>query len=146
LKRWYFPLARVRQVDDNGCGIACVATVCGATYWRARSEFFPRRRKFCDNTSLHVAGRQMKGIIRRLGFSVVSASKFRHLRKPAIMVFEWGPDAFSQGQVHGVVWDPFDMRIIDPGYDHDRNLPNAYYFALWRRSGYPALVITGKRH
>jgi hypothetical protein len=141
--RWYFPLTRVEQTDDNGCGIACVATTCGVTYERARFEFFPRRRKFRDDKKLHVDGHAMVGAIRRLGFSAVWKKTYKAATSPVILVFSWLPYN-GMGMNHGVVWDPYEKRIIDPGYDHDYGHKPDFYFNLWKRSGYSALHITGK--
>lgn len=143
MKRWYFPLRRVEQGDNHGCGIACVATVCGITYERARSEFFPRRSKFRDDESLHVAPSQMMHVIQQLGFSSLETTRFRPHQRPAIVFFAWCPERASSG-IHGVVWDPFTKRLIDPGYDHDRCLPERFYLRLWKQSNFKSLVITGR--
>jgi hypothetical protein len=147
MKRWYFPIERVPQRDDHGCGIAAVATVCGVTYNRARSEFFPCRRKFHDDQSLHVNQHQIVRAVRRLGFSVVVGDRFkRQLRWPTIAFFSWVPGAkSSDNNVHALVWDPFAKRLIDVGYDHDRGLSNDFYLGLVKRSNYRSLVVTGKR-
>ncbi len=145
LQRWYFPLVRVSQVDDNGCGIACVATTCGTTYERARHEFFPRRKRFRDDKSIHVDSRRIQRAVRRLGFATRLSMDFRREKCPAILVFSWMPYAGWDG-MHGVVWDPFEQRIHDPGYDHDCSHPPEFYFDLWKKSGYAAILVTGKRH
>jgi hypothetical protein len=146
MKQWYFPIRRVVQEDDHGCGIAAVATVCGTTYERARSEFFPRRRRFHDDRSLHVSMLQMLRAVRRLGFSAVLADSFKQSKRPAIAFFSWVPEAMPDGNVHAVVWDPFNKQLIDVGYDHDRGLSDRFYLDLWKRSNFKSIVVTGRRY
>ena len=141
--RWYFPLNRVSQKDDNGCGIACVATVCGVTYARARHEFFPRRRKFQDDKRLHVDGIAMIRAIRRLGFSATMEPTYKGADCPVILVFSWKPYTGTDAH-HGVVWDPWKKHIIDVGYDYDYGHKNEFYFNLWKASGYSAIHVTQK--
>jgi len=140
---WLFPLKRIKQVDYNGCGIASVATVCGLTYERARAEFFPRRKRFVDDESLHIDSDQMLSMIHRLGFKgrIVESCPER-LKNPTIFIFDWSPDLGSG--THAVVWDPFKRKILDPGPDASYNRSNKFYFNLWKRSRYASCVVTGK--
>lgn len=145
MKSWYFPLVRVEQADNNGCAIAATAIVCGVTYERARATFFPRTKAFKDDKSLHMAGPRIQGAVRRLGFStVLSPRSFIDARVPAILVFDWEPGAEWTSR-HSVVWDPFEARIIDPGSDWERHQPRSFYFNLWKKSGYAAMLVTGRR-
>lgn len=142
MKSWYFPITCVEQKDDHGCAMACVATICGATYERARAEFFPRRRRFKDDDSLCVLSHQMISVARRLGFRARLVAQFKHLGRPAILPFAWSPGVRGTG-IHCVVWDPFESRVIDPGYD---NLTSEQYIQRWKNSGFGAIAITGKRY
>lgn len=146
MKRWYFPIKRVKQADDHGCGIAATAIACGVTYARARSEFFPRRLDFKDDESLHVGPKQIVNVIHKLGFTAKHhAGQFRHIDRPVIVPFSWlaGNEDHADA-VHAVVWDPFEKRILDPGLDHERSLTNGQYFNLWRLSKYDVIIVTGK--
>lgn len=143
MKRWYFDLKRVEQEDDHGCGIAAVAIACGVTYERSRAEFFPRKRMFVDDETMHVVSDQMIKVVRRLGFSCSLQDSHRGLMRPVIVPFSWMPGC-SYSSVHCVVWNPWEKRFIDPGWDHDRNLPNSYYLDLIKRSNYSVLAITGR--
>ena len=148
MKDWFFPIKRVEQGDWNGCGIASVAAICSVTYWRARAEFFPLRRQFRDDPTLHVAQDHMVRVIERLGFSaeIVSNASFKRRAAPAITCFSWVPDipgnAFG---IHAIVWDPFKKVFIDPGPDNFRNLPARKYLELIRKSNFNTIVITGKK-
>jgi hypothetical protein len=141
MKRWYFNLTRISQLDNNGCGIASVAIVCGVTYDRARAEFFPRRRRFKDDKSLHVDSEQMMRVIRRLGFSVVVRDSYLGTMRPSIVPIAWSPGSPNTA-VHAVVWDPWAKRVLDPGWDH----PSTERLKeMWKRSGYQVLTVTGRR-
>ena len=148
MDRWLFPIKRVKQVDWNGCGIAAVATACGVTYERARSEFFPRREKFIDDRRLRVNEAQMLRVIDALGFQAKpSGAIFQH-KRPAIVTFSWNPkndpNVDTTG-VHAVVWNPWQKRFIDPGTDYALDHPNSKYINLWKQSGFRAIIITGKK-
>jgi hypothetical protein len=145
MKRWYFDLKRVVQEDDHGCGIASVAIACGVTYERARAEFFPRKRVFVDDESLHVVSDQMINVVRRLGFSCSMRDTFRGIMRPVLVPFAWHPGS-TYSQVHCVVWDPWAKKFIDPGYDHDYNHESKFYIDLWKRSQYRVLAITGRAY
>lgn len=143
-KRWYFDLVRVAQQDYfHGCGIAAVATACGVSYPRARSEFFPRRTKFTDSAKMHVTQDQQLAVIRRLGFAAEFRDSFRLTSTPMLLSFVWSP-GYEDAGCHCVVWDPVQDRIIDPGLDHDRGNDKRFYLNLWKRSGYRSIVITGR--
>lgn len=142
MDRWHFPLMRIAQDDDHGCGIAAVATVCGVTYERARFEFFPQRQEFDDDESLHVGGDGMVRVVERLGFSAEWSRTYKSARCPTILFFEWQPRRSWSGR-HAVVWDPFAKAYIDPG--PDRWLTHDYH-NLWKRSGHSVLRVTGRRY
>lgn len=141
MKDWYYPIKHVRQGDENGCAIACIAIIAGLTYERARAETFPKRRTFRDNKSLHVDDDRMSSTFRRLGFHVNHSATFRDHKRPAVLVFEWEPGMPSSDR-HAVVWDPFSERFLDPGYG-----PNFHntdrYLTLWQKTGYRATIVTG---
>jgi hypothetical protein len=144
VKQWYFPLARVKQRDDYGCAMASSAIVCGLTYSRMRSEFFPKRRHFTDDRSLCVRGDHMLRVINRLGFTAkYHTGSFKHLKCPVIVPFAWFPP--DTDWIHCVVWDPFEKRYIDPGPDHERHMSQDEYSKLWSKSDYRVIVVTGKR-
>ena len=142
---WFFPIKKVAQEDHNGCAIACVATVCGITYERARSEFFPRRRMFEDDESLWVGGVQMTRVIRKLGFRVVPTRNFKELECPTILAFAWSP-GYRDSNCHSIVWDHVTQQFIDPDPMAVSGESLKHYHDLWKRSGFNALAITGKRH
>ena len=141
MERWYFPLIRVAQKDNHGCGIAAVATVCGLTYVRARAEFFPKRQSFKDDKRLHVDLKTSAAVIRRLGFETEEIDNPVSFDCPTIFTFCWDVNSRLK-DYHTVVWNPFDLKVIDPGHDHTRGLTNEYYFSLWKKSGFRPLAIT----
>lgn len=142
MKSWYFPIRRVEQGDDYGCAIACVATVCGLTYDRARYEFFDRK-PVKDGPLIQITVYDMLRVVRRLGFKARTSSRLVKTRHPTIVVFKWQPTV-PTSLCHSVVWDPFDRRFVDPGWD-DGNITNERYTSLWRDSGTRTLVISGRR-
>jgi len=143
MKRWYFDIERIQQGNHYGCGIACVATVAGVTYARARHEFFPHVKKFKEGKHLAVSGEHMVNALRRLGFEAAIEDDFKKLKVPAIVPFKWVHLSKWSG-VHAVVWNPFDRKFVDPGSDHDRGLDNLFYENKWRKSNFSVVAVTGK--
>lgn len=142
MKNWFFPIQRMEQRDDYGCGIACVAMICGVTYERCRSEFFPNKRadQIKDDRTLMVSGDQMMQVIRRFGYSCVARAGFKEHKLPAIVFFDWQTPPHG---THAVVWDPFRESFLDPGYDWP--LSPARYMKNWRRSNYGSVIVTGRK-
>lgn len=143
MKSWFFEIKRVPQDNWHGCGIACVAAICGATYPRARSEFFPGKKRFTDNGSLCVNAYEMVRVIKKLGFESEIVDEYKSHHLPAIVPFAWHPGEKTTG-VHAVVWNPFRKKFIDPGFDHDRMLEKKFYESKWRESHYSAVIVTGR--
>jgi len=144
MKRWYFDIKRVMQVNNHGCGIATVATVCGVTYERARHEFFPKKRRFRDGEDLCVDAIAMIKVINKLGFDAETVPDFRKVKdRPVIVPFSWSPYAPDYG-IHSVVWDPFKKRFIDPGPD-EGNFSEKEYVGFWKYFKYQSVVVTGKK-
>jgi hypothetical protein len=148
VKKWPFDIERVYQIDDHGCGIAAVATVCGVTYSRAKATFFPGRAPK-DGLGLHVSQEQMLRAIRDLGFSGRVADDYTKFKdRPVIVPFSWCPAAdplIAASTTHCIIWNPIMKRFHDPGPDHDRRLSMQFYRRAWEMSKYQVIVVTGKK-
>ena len=145
MDRWYFPLRAVRQPDHNGCAIACLATICGLSYERAKAEAFPRRRSFSDNPSIRLDDRRMLAAFRRLGFRATVEPTHEGLRCPCVLYYECDP-GIAGSLVHALVWDPFAERCIDPAEDDGKLSAGDQSAALdrWRRTGWSVIAVRGK--
>jgi hypothetical protein len=153
MERWYYPIVRVPQVDNYGCGVAAVATLCGATYERTRAECFPNKQKF-KARDMMVTAEQMQEACRRLGIATTLVGwdvDFRLYRLPAILTVAWCP-TYAHTGVHCVVWNPFsqvavkryggvNQHVIDPG-DDKRSDEN--YLDLARQSNFHIILATGR--
>ena len=144
MKNWYFDIKRIKQKNNHGCAIACVAAVCGVTYERARYEFFPKQIKFIDDDSLCVTAEQMIKVIDELGFEARGVDDFRVVKdRPVIIPLSWSSYTFTAG-IHCIVYDPFKKCYIDPGPDQG-NFTAKQYVELWQNFSFQSIVVTRKK-
>ena len=147
MDKWYFSLTRVRQEDDNGCGIGATAIVAGVTYARAKAAFFPRSHyDMRDDEDLHVGPIEIIKALKKLGFSSKIGeltSSYKKEKLPAICMLAWQP--FRRDSLkHSIVWDPFNKKFIDPGTPVELTNKTKYYQDKIMRSNYAPVIVTGK--
>lgn len=103
----------VRQRDKDGCGIACVATLGGLPYRRARIELF--RRTGPRNSSLTNTG-DLRRALKKRGFRVSRRLKPLYRRQlidlKANAILKVNPK--PNGSWHWVIWDAKRRQILDP--------------------------------
>jgi hypothetical protein len=105
-----WPIRRVFQVHDDGCGIACVAMLAGISYRDACLEIFGDYQG--DATSLE----DLRWALMACGFRVPKRMtpfwerQHTQLKQHALLALNPGPD----GMWHWAVWDAAQHRILDP--------------------------------
>ena len=106
-------MRRVAQLDENGCGMACVAMLAGVSYRAACAIMSPRKRG--TYTSHAQLRRALKHYGIRLGERVsLSGKQFNELEVDGILsarIF-WKGDDWS----HWIVWEAKRQALLDP-YD-----------------------------
>lgn len=103
-------MRRVRQLDDNGCGIACVAMIAGITYTEARKQMFGNK------PLTYTKSKELQKALRRHGIRIdgrlrpLGKRNYKTLARPAILKVRWT----KSGPFHWVVWDIRRRRVLDP--------------------------------
>ena len=103
----------IKQVDNNGCGVAAVATLAGVTYEEARAIIYPQGRSRLTKTrDLHAAlsklGREPQSH-RRIG---IGAKTLTDLEGDALVFVKMGKN--GKGNGHWIVWDHAAQMVRDP--------------------------------
>jgi hypothetical protein len=105
-----WPIRRVFQKHDHGCGIACVAMLAGCSYDEARVAIFGDTA--IDATSLE----DLQLALSYFGLQPADRAipfweaRYNQLSQPALLITN--PD--QHGNWHATVWDPGRRRILDP--------------------------------
>ena len=106
----------VKQIDDTGCGLACVAMIAQVTYKEAQATVFPTAtpRKLTFYTRPY----QIRKALRGLGIPV--AARTVRIREGRKEVMRLNTSALLQvnrqrdNKFHWVVWDHKQGTILDP--------------------------------
>lgn len=106
-------LKTVRQSDEKGCGVACVAMLTGVSYAEAREVIYPSGRLRLTRTkdlavALKVLGRKPLSE-RRRGFGLTTVNE---LETDALVFVELIQD--SGNFKHWMVWDAQAKKLRDP--------------------------------
>lgn len=138
MDKWFFQMKTVPQ-QGRGCALACVATVAGVTFDRAKKAAFPRdhvRRSLfgIGSASIEVNEDRVRAALRRLGWVTRPVNDFRRLSTPSIVFLK-----YSSGSIHAMVWDPYIREFRDPGagYFHKGEIMED-----WRRGHYRSVTVT----
>lgn len=103
-------MRRVKQLHDNGCGVASVATIARVGYRKAESYF-----KGCDLDDDGVQSRHVRWALGKLKVNCskklipLNGKDFREFPFDALIRIKLDEDLG-----HFVVWDSGKRRIIDP--------------------------------
>lgn len=119
----------VKQVDDNGCGLACVAMAAGTTYRTVRSFAFPDAD--VDGTSM----KRLRKIMERHGVTLGDRLIPFRTRQPHDLPF----DALLKVNVrkegvewHWVIWDHERQQVLDPKKPAYKRLRFISYVRLYK--------------
>jgi hypothetical protein len=102
---------RVPQLDKTGCGVACVASVAGVSYAKAR------RLMFGSSPGSYTDTGDLRSALRKHGVKVgprlipLRTRSYFDLAHHAILKVNVKR---SSGYWHWVVWDAVRRRLIDP--------------------------------
>jgi hypothetical protein len=102
-------MRRVAQLDENGCGVACVAILAGITYSQARRQMFGREAGSFTETG------DPRNALRKRGIPVgnrlvpLRTRNYMDLRHHAILKVNVHPNWWLW-----VVWDAGRRKPIDP--------------------------------
>jgi hypothetical protein len=110
------PMKRIFQIDEDGCGVACVAMLAGVSYKMALTKMFGDRHVTPTTT------KQIRKELRKFGLfsarKLVRSIKWRHyteLRQDAILKVKI-PKRSGAGW-HWIVWDAKRGKFLDPDGD-----------------------------
>lgn len=109
-------MRRIVQIDDNGCGAACVAIIAGITYRQAVERLGSLENPTSDGqirAALHSFGITLGGRIDTL------LQTFDDLKVDGLLEAEIceAPDRQGKSWVHWMVWDAEVQAVIDPTKD-----------------------------
>jgi hypothetical protein len=107
------PVERVIQLDEEGCGPACVAMIAGISYEEAcRSVYAGRTPRGTSNTDLRKA-LATYGI--KLGPRIsLEGKRLRELQKNGIMRVSVEDVSTHKRWPHWIVWDAKAQAMLDP--------------------------------
>jgi uncharacterized protein (UPF0128 family) len=99
----------VYQLDDVGCGIACVAMICGVTYKKARQVLFGK------STVKRTSSGKLFKAIQTLGRKP-TAQRMRSLKDINLgdLAYDCLVGCTLNGDRHWVVWDATKRKVRDP--------------------------------
>ncbi|MGE0093766.1 MAG: cysteine peptidase family C39 domain-containing protein [Alphaproteobacteria bacterium] len=106
-------MRQIWQLDENGCGIACIAMLAGIGYRQAKRELYAGTSR---RTSTFTDTRDLRRVLKRFGFKTsghlrsLRGRQLIDLRSDAILKVNPRPD----GSWHWVIWDATRKRILDP--------------------------------
>ncbi|TPK80389.1 hypothetical protein FJ527_01025 [Mesorhizobium sp. B2-4-18] len=100
----------VKQSDENGCGVACVAMIADITYSQARKQMFGDRRGGYTNTG------DLRRALAQLG--IQTGPRLVRLKKnqtPAELPFDaiLKTNVKQDGEWHWVIWDSGRQKVLD---------------------------------
>lgn len=142
-------IRHITQRYSTDCTVTCVAMVAGVSWQRAVSATFGQRRarQKVSHDDMCIDFVQARDALKRLGVRCrlnvelalgYTLDSFRgplRLRRPAILMFEWG----RTREFHCVVYDPTSGgRFLDPGGDDEGR---RFYINEWHRNSCEALVV-----
>lgn len=106
-------MERVAAESENGCFVACVATLTGSTYSEAFKLIHPNSFRTPYNGELPTD--KVKKLLRDLGWKirVVRAKHIASLKKDALIIIQWNN---APGLAHAAVYDAKHRQIIDPTF------------------------------
>lgn len=103
----------IRQEDENGCGVACVAMLAGVTYSEARTIVYPNGRAKLTNTKI------LRAALLQLGRKPLSETRISlrsktldDLDRDALIFVKMGKK--GKGNGHWIVWDNAARKERDP--------------------------------
>lgn len=109
-------MKRVHQLDECGCGIACVATLAGVSYTRVKSCWS----KFHPNKKLTgISTKKLIWLLKQFGINteghdrlvvIGSKKKIKEMGQTCILKVNIKPNR----DWHWVVWDTLKERVFDP--------------------------------
>jgi ABC-type bacteriocin/lantibiotic exporter with double-glycine peptidase domain len=104
-------MKRVRQLNRNGCGVACVAMAAGVSYTAARIAIFGN-----DNPHDHrTTSMDLRRGLRALGVHCAERQlpmRVHHTHLSASAILK--ANVTRSGHWHWVIWDHHRQRILDP--------------------------------
>lgn len=117
-------MTTIEQREENDCGVACVATLTGATYDEARRIIYPNgRSKLTKTADLHAA-------LKKLGRKPLTETRqpfhgktLRDLDTDALVFVEM---ANGNDSKHWVVWDAKAKKVRDPYHTKHRHRLRGY--------------------
>lgn len=106
-------LKRVEQESDNGCFVACVATLAGISYPEAFKLIHPG--EFNTPYNGEIALNKAHCRLKKLGWKVrkVNAKKIENLKKNALILITWRNEPELS---HAVVYDAERKKVLDPSF------------------------------
>ena len=120
----------VKQFDDEGCGLACVAMAAGTTYRTARDFTFP------DGDVGVTSMKRLREIMEHHGVNLGERLIPFRTRQPDDLPF----DALLKVNVrkegsewHWVVWDHERQQVLDPKRPPYKRLRFMSYVRLYKR-------------
>lgn len=119
-------MRRIQQLDDMGCGVACVAMLTGQSYEAIRDLMYPNEPDTISGTN----GRQLRRALAKFDCKTVKLVRFKRGTKYQSLTF----DAVlrvgftkKNDDGHWVVWDSKRRRVLDPaGREAGRYRPRSY--------------------
>lgn len=119
----------VKQFDDDGCGLACVAMAAGTTYRKVRASAFP------DGEVEVTSTRRLREIMEDHGVTLGPKLVPFRSRRPCDLSF----DALLKVNVrqegyewHWVLWDHERQKVLDPKRPAYKRLRFMSYVRLYK--------------
>ena len=135
-------MKRVVQVDDKGCGIACIAMLADISYKKVRKRIFGKRRVVPTNT------KAIRKALRKFGITsskkLIRSTRAQHytnLQQDALLRVKL-PKRDAPNW-HWIVWDARRQRFFDPGEDPYVKPPVTSFLTINRlpKSKKPTAII-----
>jgi ABC-type bacteriocin/lantibiotic exporter with double-glycine peptidase domain len=122
-------MKRIRQKDDYGCGLACVAMLADADYQTVRESY---EAEDVDGTQL----RELKKIMRRHGVRCgprLIPLRSRHPKDlPFDALLKVNPRLGGKDW-HWVLWDSRRKQLLDPKVPRYKRYKYVSFVRVWRR-------------
>ncbi|MCW3060053.1 MAG: hypothetical protein JWQ02_1874 [Capsulimonas sp.] len=111
-------MREIKQDDDDGCGLACVAMVANTTYAAVLETYRDVCGADLDDKVEPTRLPALKEIMRRHGVTIEGRGRWIGKRQPADLdldcpaLFKMNPRA--GGKWHWAIWDHRSSRLLDP--------------------------------
>lgn len=111
-------MRRIKQLDDTGCGLACVAMITGKTYNQIKQKAI-QTNSLAQKGEYFTKPKHLRSLLKEFGISTGNAHAHKHWESlPSLAIIGINFNSYSW---HWVVYN--QGKIIDPKYLKNMNCP-----------------------